>query len=341
MLAARAYPVRLCRTRRRGGAGRLLPDCGGNPRQPARGARTRRRTVDAALGRLRTGADRPVCARLSRLRYRRYGGGAVPPLRSAGAGLGNLEQAGGTHAAADAHRADDELGAAPLSFDQRVPDHPRPRHAIGMANRDRAAIDVQLVVRDAEPIAAIDDLAGEGLVQLPQIDVVYGQAVLFQQLRHGEDRADAHLVRGAAGDCYAAIDAERLQAAALGLLFLHQDRGRGAVRQLRGVAGGDMAPFLDPLAVLEDRLQPGEAFQVGVGPVALVLVDRDGPHRALARGAVCHLHDRRERHDLIVEAACLLCRGGALLRTQCEFVLRLARHLVAVGDDLEIGRAHV
>src|SRR5947208_1898832 len=30
----------------------------------------------------------------------------------------------------------------------------------------------------------------------------------------------------------------------------------------------------------------------------------------------------------------LLRRGGALLRAQCEFILRLARHLVAVGDDL-------
>ena len=51
---------------------------------------------------------------------------------------------------------DDEFGAAALSFDQRVADHPRARHAVGVADRDRAAVDVELVVRDAEPVAAID-----------------------------------------------------------------------------------------------------------------------------------------------------------------------------------------
>src|SRR5713101_1776181 len=94
--------------------------------------------------------------------------------------LRHLEQAGGAHAAADAHRADDELGAPPLALDQCVPDHPRPRHAVGMADRDRAAIDVELVIGDAEPVSAIDHLAGERLVQFPQIDVVDRQPVLSQ-----------------------------------------------------------------------------------------------------------------------------------------------------------------
>src|SRR5882762_10113588 len=79
--------------------------------------------------------------------------------------LRHLEQPGGAHAAADAHRADDEAGATALSLDQRVPDHPRPRHAVGMADRDRAAIDVELVIGDTEPVAAIDHLAGERFVQ--------------------------------------------------------------------------------------------------------------------------------------------------------------------------------
>ena len=94
--------------------------------------------------------------------------------------LCDLEQAGRAHAAADAHRADNEPGAAPLPFDQRVPDHARPRHAVGMADRDGAAVDIEPFLRDPEPVAAIDDLAGEGLVQLPQVDDVDLEAVLSE-----------------------------------------------------------------------------------------------------------------------------------------------------------------
>ncbi len=46
------------------------------------------------------------------------------------------------------------------------------------------------------------------------------------------------------------------------------------------------------------------------------------------------MSDRGEGDDLVVEASGLLRRGGALLRAQRVFVLRLARHLVALGDDL-------
>src|SRR5437879_9550252 len=56
--------------------------------------------------------------------------------------LRHLEEAGGAHAAADAHRADDELGAAPFPLDQRVADHAGARHAIGVADRDRAAVHI-------------------------------------------------------------------------------------------------------------------------------------------------------------------------------------------------------
>ena len=40
-----------------------------------------------------------------------------------------------------------------------------------MADGDRAAVDVQLLGVDAEPVAAVDHLHGEGFVQLPQVDV--------------------------------------------------------------------------------------------------------------------------------------------------------------------------
>src|SRR5207237_4323718 len=149
---------------------------------------------------------------------------STPPTRERWRGppSGDLEQPCRTHAAADAHRADDVFRAASFALDQRVPDHARAGHAIRMADRDRAAIDVELVVRDAEPVAAVKHLHREGLVQLPEIDVVDLEAVLREQLWHREERSDPHLVRGAAGHRDAAINAERLEAAALGLLRLHQ-----------------------------------------------------------------------------------------------------------------------
>src|ERR1700722_6918839 len=65
---------------------------------------------------------------------------------------GDFEQSGRAHAAADAHGHDDIARAAPLAFDQRVPGHARAAHAIGVADRDRAAVDVKLVIVDAEPV---------------------------------------------------------------------------------------------------------------------------------------------------------------------------------------------
>src|SRR5947209_4100953 len=89
-------------------------------------------------------------------------------LRTSNPLVHNFEQPRCTHAAADAHGDDDVLRAAPAAFDQRVADKAGARHAVGMADRDGAAIHVEPVVRDAEAVAAIDHLHGEGFVQLPK-----------------------------------------------------------------------------------------------------------------------------------------------------------------------------
>ncbi len=59
----------------------------------------------------------------------------------------------------------------------------------------------------------------------------------LEQARHGEDGADAHLVRLAARDREAAEDAERLDAALGRLGAVHHHAGRRAVGELRRVAG--------------------------------------------------------------------------------------------------------
>src|SRR5579883_1554294 len=155
-----------------------------------------------------------------------------PPGRRGRWSLRHLEQPRRTHAAADAHGDDDALGAAALAFDECVTRHARAAHPIGMADRDGAAIDIVFRGIDAEPVAAIERLHGEGLVQLPEIDVVDLEAMPLEQLGHGEDRADAHLVGLAAGDDHAAIDPQRLEPALLRELSIHEHAGGRTVREL-------------------------------------------------------------------------------------------------------------
>src|SRR5690606_16542534 len=150
---------------------------------------------------------------------------------------GHLEQARGALAAADAHGHDHVLHPATTPLDQRMADQARAAHAVGMADRDRAAVDVDPLVRDAESVHAIQDLQGEGFVELPQADVVDREPGILQQLRYREHRSDAHFVGLAAGDRIAAEHAQRADAPPRRGVGRHQHRSRGAVGKLAGVAG--------------------------------------------------------------------------------------------------------
>src|SRR3954464_2024168 len=98
----------------------------------------------------------------------------------------DLEQARAALAAADAHRDDAPLRLAPAAFLQDVAGETRAGHAERMADRDRTAVNIVLLGIDAELVARIEALAGEGLVELPEIDVVDLQAMALQQFWHGE-----------------------------------------------------------------------------------------------------------------------------------------------------------
>jgi hypothetical protein len=72
-----------------------------------------------------------------------------------------------------------------------------PGHPVRMAERDRAAVRVELVAErvDAELAADGQHLRGERLVQLHHVDVVDRHAGLLEHLAHALDRADAHDLR--------------------------------------------------------------------------------------------------------------------------------------------------
>src|SRR6202030_2847787 len=84
---------------------------------------------------------------------------------------GHFEQARRPLAAANAHRHDHEPGAAPLAFDECMTGEACAADAVGMSDRNRAAVDVQALVRNAETIAAIQHLASKRFIKLPQIDI--------------------------------------------------------------------------------------------------------------------------------------------------------------------------
>src|ERR1700735_849499 len=99
------------------------------------------------------------------------------PRAVAAALLNHLEEGRGAHAAADAHRDDDELDVAALAFQEHMHRHARAAEAIWVTDRDRAAVDVEALVRNAQRVAAVDRLDGERLVEFPQPDVVDPECV--------------------------------------------------------------------------------------------------------------------------------------------------------------------
>src|ERR1700742_2783303 len=101
--------------------------------------------------------------------------------------MNDFEKAGGSHAAADAHGDDGIFGLAPAALDQSMAGEACASHSVGMADRNRAAVDVELVGIDAELVAAIDHLDRKGFIEFPEIDVVDLQAVALEPPRYGDD----------------------------------------------------------------------------------------------------------------------------------------------------------
>jgi hypothetical protein len=197
-----------------------------------------------------------------------------------------------------------------------------------MAHRDRAAVHVEPVHRDAKTALAIEGLGSEGLVEFPEVDVLDLEAMALQQAGHGVDRAYSHFVGGAARHGHAAERAQRFEIGALGVAGFHQHAGGGTVGQLRGVARGD-----EPVRTHDGR-QARQAVGGGRGAVAVVGADGDF---FLARGAGClvrDLHGGAHGDDFGVEAAFALGCRRQLLAAQGERVLVFAADAVALRDDV-------
>ena len=84
------------------------------------------------------------------------------------------------HAAADAQRGETLLGVAALHLEQQRVQDARARRADRMADRDRAAVDVDLAGIPAEALVDSDSLGRERFVGFDQIEIVDRTSRLFR-----------------------------------------------------------------------------------------------------------------------------------------------------------------
>src|SRR5256885_2981904 len=175
----------------------------------------------------------------------------VPPL-------GAFDEHRAAEAAADADRRHAALLPGALQCFQQMQHDARARGADRVAERDGAAVDVQPVLIElaeraieAKLLAAVllvfpggeaaEHLCRERLVDLPVIEIVEAEPVALEDRRRRMHGAEAHL-RGIEAGPFGVDDApERLEVVLAHCLFGREQEPRGAVGDLRAVAGGDVA----------------------------------------------------------------------------------------------------
>src|SRR5437879_4261013 len=99
--------------------------------------------------------------------------------------LGHLEDDGVALAPARADRRAAEPTAAAAQLEDQAAENARARSADWVAQRDRAAVYVDSVLLDAQHADRVQGDGREGLVDLPQVDVLRLQAGFLQRLASG------------------------------------------------------------------------------------------------------------------------------------------------------------
>ena len=150
-----------------------------------------------------------------------------------------LERHGDRAAAAEAQRRE-AVAALPARelVEQRRHD-PGPARADRVAERDRPAVDVDLVPVEAELPAIGEGLGGERLVDLDQVERLDRQLDPVEQPADALDRGEEQPLRLDLGLGVADDPGQGLQAEPLDRALAGDDRRRGAVRDPGRVAGRD------------------------------------------------------------------------------------------------------
>ena len=229
----------------------------------------------------------------------------------------HLDDHGVALAAARADRRAAEAAAAAAQLEHQRAEDPRAGGADRVAERDRAAVDVDPVLVDPEHPDRVQRDRGERLVDLPQVDVLgaSGRPSRAPSWRPWPASAPGRRSRRRPA-AWATIVASARLAVALGPLVAGEHQRAGAVVDAGRVAGGVRA-------VLRRR---------SAGSLASVSseVSRRGRLVDLDHGVALPGPDR-DRHDLLGQAALV----GGLDRE----LVRAQRPAVHVGaGQLELGR---
>ncbi len=224
---------------------------------------------------------------------------------------------------ADTERHEAELMIAALHLVEDLRGERGAGRADRMAERDRAAVGVDLRLVEAELVDHGERLGGERLVELDHADLVKRPAGALEHLADRRHGADAH-DRGVDAARRVGEDLRAHGGAELGRpRGAHQEHGGAGVVHPGGVARGH-GPVL-----LEHRLQLRHPLGRGVLPDVLVPREVDGVALDLDR----------HRNDLVVEAALGPGGGGPAVGLDRERVLALTGDPVLLGEVLG-GDAH-
>ena len=166
---------------------------------------------------------------------------------------------------------------------------------------------------------------GERLVDLVGVEVVDRQARALEDLVSGRDRPRQHDLGVGADDSEAVQPGSRREPELVGLRLAHDQRGRRAIGQRRGVAGRDHP--VDLRVVRRELVGPEHRWQCGE-PVG-GRIRPDGLVHGVP-GAVGQLH----RNDLSVEGTRGRRLSRATVRLGGEFVELPPCELPPSGDEL-------
>lgn len=229
-----------------------------------------------------------------------------------------------THTGTDTHTRDTNLLAAPPQLVEQCANLSGTGAAERVTKGNGTTLGVDLVHVEAELVGAPEALAGKGLVDLKDVDVVLCDAGLFKDEGDGGPGADAHEQGLDADDGGGDVLAQDGLAEALGRGALHHEDGGGAIRDLRGVAGVDGAALgKGALHLAERLLGHARAHAVVLG---------DGDRLGLPGLGVLDLD--RQGVDLLVKEAGLLGLGGLGVRRRGKGVLVGAADVTVRGHLL-------
>ncbi len=182
--------------------------------------------------------------------------------------------------------------------------------------RDRAAVDVDDVVRQAQFRCNGQGHGGKGFIDLEAFDIGKRPMCTLERLLDGRDRTQAEHSRLNRAQAIGNEPYERLETMLLGNGPIRHDHGRCTAVDAGRIAGGDR-----PVAT-EGRLQFGESLERGIGAIRFIFREQGRTGFAL----------QGYGDDLFVELALCLGQRKRLLRAFGPAILRLPAQLIACRE---------